>query len=392
MSTARIALCRSSFCRPTRLWAAAADSITRAAAESFRSATTTSSCMTTSHGAVGRHSFKFGGEIFHMQYNRFESPSTLGDFQFTSGFTTRTARNDGTGDPLASFMLGLPAIASRAVGPSRIDGRQWSYSLLCAGRLQPDTPKLTLNLGLRYELAPPMYDKHQQMSSIDYRNVPTPGAVFAEGKTGFYKPMMFICGQSGTPSGCAYTDRNNFAPRVGIVWSMNDKTVVRSGFGMFYAANDLNPLFRLAAGLPGNIAQTLNSDNFIPRFRDFDVFGPAVVGPVQIQAAGIDMFQRTSYSMQWNLSVQRQVAKDMVVEAGYLANVGLKLEQNVQPNNALPGTGAVDPRRPYVGSRVRSGYRVPELSDRAGEQRPGRIHQLSAALGAVELSCGSAAC
>ena len=179
--------------------------------------------------------------------------------------------------------------------------------------------------------------------------------------------MMFICGQSGTPRGCAYTDRNNFAPRVGIVWSMNDKTVVRSGFGMFYAANDLNPLFRLAAGLPGNIAQTLNSDNFIPRFRDFDVFGPAVVGPVQIQAAGIDMFQRTSYAMQWNLSVQRQVGKNVVVEAGYLANVGLKLEQNVQPNNALPGIGAVDPRRPYVGSRVCSGYRVPELPDRAGE-------------------------
>ena len=126
---------------------------------------------------MGRHSFKFGGEIFHVQYNRFESPSVLGDFQFTSGFTTRTARNDGTGDPLASFLLGLPAIASRAVGPSRIDGRQWSYSLYAQDDFNL-TPKLTINLGLRYELSPPMYDKNQQMSSIDYRNVPSPGAVF----------------------------------------------------------------------------------------------------------------------------------------------------------------------------------------------------------------------
>ena len=287
---------------------------------------------------VGRHSFKLGGEVLHLQYNRFESPSVLGDFQFTSGFTTRTAKNDGTGDSLASFLLGLPAIASRAVGPSRIDGRQWSYSFYAQDDFNL-TPNLTFNLGLRYELSPPMYDKNQQISSIDYRNVPTPASIFAEGKTGFYQPTMFICGQSGTPRGCAYTDRNNFAPRVGIVWSANDKTVVRSGFGMFYAGNDLNPLFRLAAGLPGNIAQTLNSDNFIPRFRNYDVFGPAVVGPAQIQAAGIDMFQRTSYSMQWNMTVQRKLAKDTLVEVGYLANLGLKLEQNVQPNNALPGVG-----------------------------------------------------
>ena len=215
-----------------------------------------------------------------------------------------------------------------------------------------------------------MYDKNQQMSSIDYRNVPSPGSIFAEGKTGFYKPLMFICGQSGTPRGCAYTDKNNFAPRAGIVWSMNDKTVIRSGFGVFYAGNDLNPLFRLAAGLPGNIAQTLNSDNFIPRFRDFDVFGPAVVGPAQIQAAGIDMFQRTSYSMQWNFTVQRKLAKDALIEAGYLANAGLKLEQNVQPNNALPGTGAVDPRRPYLGLEFAPGTVFPSYITVQGNSVP----------------------
>ena len=270
---------------------------------------------------------------------------------------------------MATFLLGMPAIASRAVGPSRIDGRQWTYSLYA----QDDfaiTPKITLNLGLRYELAPPMYDQHQQMSSIDYRNVPSPGAVFAEGKTGFYKPTMFICGQSGTPKGCAYTDRNNFAPRVGIAYAMNEKTVVRTGFGVFYANNDLNPLFRLAAGLPGNIAQTLNSDNFIPRFSNLDVFGPAVVGPVQIQAAGIDLNQRTSYAMQWNFSVQRQFAKDTVVEAGYLANVGLKLEQNVQPNNAQPGTAAIDPRRPYAGLEFAPGTVFPSYLTVSGNSVP----------------------
>jgi hypothetical protein len=307
---------------------------------------------------VGKHSLKFGAEVAYSQYNRFEAANVTGSFQFTNGFTTRTARNDGTGDPLASFLLALPAVGSRSDGPSRIDGRQRMFSAY----VQDDwrvRSNLTINLGLRYELAPPMWDARQQMSSIDYSNVPNPGAIFASGRTGFYKPTLFVCGQSGYPRGCAYTDKNNFAPRVGLAWTINPKTVLRAGAGVFYANSDANPLFRLAAGLPSNIAQTLNSDNFIPRFRGFDIFGPAVVGPVQLQAAGIDINQRTSYALQWTLAVQRQISKNIVLEAGYLATAGLKLEQNVQPNNALPGVGAVDPRRPYLGVTYAEGTQFP---------------------------------
>ncbi|MEO7651865.1 MAG: hypothetical protein ABIZ80_15485, partial [Bryobacteraceae bacterium] len=297
---------------------------------------------------VGRHSVKFGGEIYWVQYNRFENPNNLGRFQFSNGFTTRGARNDGTGDALASSLLALTTVATRAVGPSRIDGRQRTHSLYIQDDFRVRS-NLTLNIGLRYEVAAPMSDKHHQMASIDYRSVPSPGDIFASGKTGFYTPTFFVCGASGYPEGCAYTDKNNFAPRVGLVWSADKKTVVKVGSGVFYANNDANPLFRLAAGLPNNIAQTLNSDNFIPRFQNFNVFGTDVVGPVQIQAAGIDLYQRTSYSLQWNASVQRELTRNIVLEVGYLATLGLKLEQNVQPNNARPGAGAIDPRRPYLG-------------------------------------------
>jgi len=174
----------------------------------------------------GRHGIKFGGEIYYVQYNRIESPNTLGNYQFTNGFTTRTAKNDGTGDALASMLLGLPQIANRAVGPSRIDGRQWSYSAYIQDDIRLAS-NVTLNVGIRYELAPPMYDKNQQMASIDYSKVPSPQSIFAENKLAFYKPTFFICGQSGYAKGCANTDKNNFAPRVGVVWSANPKTVVR---------------------------------------------------------------------------------------------------------------------------------------------------------------------
>jgi len=86
-----------------------------------------------------------------------------------------------------------------------------------------------------------------------------------------------VCGRSGYPEGCAYTDKNNFAPRVGVVWSASKKTVVKVGGGMFYANNDANPLFRLAAGLPNNIAQTLSSNNFIPQYHNLNPFGANLV-------------------------------------------------------------------------------------------------------------------
>lgn len=317
----------------------------------------------------GRHAVKFGGEIVQVQYNRYEAPSALGNYQFTNGFTTRTANNDGTGDALASLFLGLPAVGNRAVGPSRIDGRQWMYSAY----IQDDfriRRSLTLNFGLRYELAPPVYDTRQQMSSIDFSNVPSPQSIFAAGKTAFYKPLLFVCGQSGYPKGCAHTDFNNFSPRLGVVWSANPKTVLRAGAGVYYAASDLNGLFRLAAGLPNNLAQTLTSNNFIPQFRGFDIFGPAVVGPTQIQQAGIDLNMRTSYSLQWTFTVQRELRGKIALEAGYMASLGLKLEQNVQPNNAQPGLGAVDPRRPYQGLQYAAGTTFPPYVNVVGDSVP----------------------
>lgn len=197
----------------------------------------------------GSHQVKGGAEFLWIEYNRTEAPSALGTFQFTSGYTSRTAGNDGSGHSLASFLLAQPQIGSRSVGPSIIEGRQPYFSAY----LQDDWrvgDRVTLNLGLRYELAPPMYDRNGLMASVDYRGVPTPQEIFAEGRTNFYMPTVFICGQSGYPKGCAYTDKNNFAPRLGVVWRAEARTVVRAGAGVYYAATDANPLFRLAAGIP----------------------------------------------------------------------------------------------------------------------------------------------
>jgi len=328
--------------------------------------------------AVGRHTLKVGAEFLWTEYNRSESANNLGTYQFTAGYTSRTAGNDGTGNSLASFLLGMPQQGNRVVGPNTIAGRQPTFSIY----VQDDwraTDRLTLNLGVRYELQPPMYDKNGQMASVDYRNVPTPAEIFAEGRTGFYAPTVFVCGQVGYPKGCAYTDKNNIAPRLGGVYKVSDRMIVRGGAGVYYAATDANPLFRLSAGIPANIAQTIAFNNFVPsQPPGLDIFGPAILGPVQVQQAGIDLFQQNSETYQWSLGVEREFARGWVAEVGYVGSYSRYLEQNVQPNNANPGAGAVNPRRPYLALQFAAGTVFPDYVVVQGDRVPvGFINFLS---------------
>ena len=309
----------------------------------------------------GRQAFKFGAEVQQVNYARYETPAVLGSFQFTGKFS---------GNSVADYLLADSATASRSIGPDTIDARQYIYGFYAQDDIHV-LKNLTVNLGLRYELAPPFYDLHKEMGSIDYSGVPSPQQIFATGPLAHYTPTFFVCGESGYPKGCAYTDKNNFAPRVGAAWSVNPKTVVRAGGGFFYVNSDANPLFRLAAGLPNNLAQTLTIGSYSPATQGFNIFGPGILGPAQIQAAGIDLNQRTSYSMQWNFSVQRELAKNVVLEVGYLATLGLKLEQNVQPNNSQPSTNtAVDPRRPYAALIYAPGTQFPSYLQVQGSSVP----------------------
>jgi hypothetical protein len=319
---------------------------------------------------AGQHSFKTGVEFLWTEYNRTELPSVLGTFTFVAGYTSRTASADGTGNALASLLLGLPQIANRAIGPSTINGRQPAFSAY----LQDDwriSPRLSLSLGVRYEVAPPMYDANGLMSNIDYSSVPTPKQIFAEGRLATYAPTVYVCGQNDTPKGCAETDWNNVAPRFGFSWIAAERTVVRGGAGLYFTPQDGNPLFRLAAGLPGNIAQALTFNAFVPaNAPGYDVFGPAILGPVQIQQASIDRHQQTSQSMQYTIGVQRELAARWVADASYVRNRSKYLEQNVQPNNAQAGIGAVDPRRPFAALTFAPGTTFPSYITVQGTRVP----------------------
>jgi len=298
---------------------------------------------------LGRHSLKIGGEFDAFQYVRFEYADPLGSMTFTQGYTNATAAapkaTDHSGDALASALLGLPQTAVRTLGPNRIDGRQKNY----AAFVQDDfrvAPAVTINLGLRYEVSPPLVDIRHQMSSIDFSTAPSPMDIFAMGKTGVYSPTLFVCGRDGYPAPCANTNWKNFSPRAGVAWSLNSKTVIRAGGGLYYGTQDDNTLLKLAQSLPTTYNQTLTLNAYVPQYSLTNVFSPAIVGSASIQAAAIDPHQGTPYSPQWSFNIQRSMGADTVFEIGYLGTSGVHLEQNVQVNNSLPGTVA---KRPYFG-------------------------------------------
>jgi hypothetical protein len=302
---------------------------------------------------LGRHLIKAGGEFLFLEYVPITAPNAYGTYQFSAGQSARTSATDGTGSLLASFLLGYSSTASRSLGGGRMDGHQPNGAFYVQDQFRM-TNTLTLNLGLRYEIAPPLYDTRFQTMGLDFSKVPTAQAIFAGGQTGIYEPTFFICGQNGRPKGCAYTDKNNFAPRFGLAWQVTPKTVFRMGAGIYYSLTDFSSISRLTNSLPANIAQTLTNSTFAPSYQGYgaSVFPPSVIiGPsVSVNLYSLDMNQRTSYAIQMSSSIQHQIGRSGVIEIGYLGTLGLKLQQNVQVSNALPGSTAVAGRRPYVGA------------------------------------------
>jgi hypothetical protein len=300
----------------------------------------------------GRNLFKFGAEFMFIQYVPVTYPNEFGTYQFSSGQSAKSSATDGTGDALASFLLAYSSTASQSYGEERMDGHQPELSFYAQDRLRL-LPNLTLDLGLRYELAPPLYDTRGQTMGLDFSKVPTPQAIFANNlPTNFYEPTFYICGQAGYPKGCAYIDKNNLAPRTGLAWQPDAKTAFRAGAGIYYSLTDFSSISRLTNSIPANIAQTLSSVTFAPTYQGFNLFPPSIaLSPsTSVNMYSLDPHQRTSYAIQTSASLERQIGRHGVIELGYTGTVGLKLQQNDQVSNTLPGPTAASTRKPYLGA------------------------------------------
>ncbi len=256
---------------------------------------------------TGRHSTKVGVNLKRNQVSAEPVPGTIfGRYDFTGTFS---------GFSYADFLLGIPQTTQRHTPRSRTYGRNQSY----AAYIQDDFklhPRLTLNLGLRYEWMNPFADRYDRMFNFDPKTgvvvVPTSTVLQRDVSPIFPSNIKIVTAQdAGFPRrGLRRADNNNFDPRFGFAWRPlgNARTVLRGGFGVFRNGLSSDTFESLTQGpLVSNESFTNRIVSGAPLFQFPSPFlGVGSLGTQNITAVGAYIFN--PYTMQWNLSAERQVA------------------------------------------------------------------------------------
>jgi hypothetical protein len=279
----------------------------------------------------GRHSLKFGGSARRFIWPMWALVQSRGYYSFTSGFTTQTATNDGTGSALASFLLGLPAARQLQNGLPSMNLRQWYADAFVQDSWRV-TPRTTIDVGLRYEYMSALVDISRNWSNLLQQD----GKMFA-----------FIGGQNGMPRGLMYPNKLNFAPRLGLAHYFDKAGVVfRAAYGIFYTPVDMNTWCNQLHNAPIVFPFTQQSDNFTPGINGFN-FPQPVLGQTVTSFSAFDPHPPAQYIQQWSGSLQKSLGRDTTLEIGYHGEHGLHLQRAHLINNADPGPGAIQPRRPF---------------------------------------------
>jgi hypothetical protein len=312
----------------------------------------------------GKHTFRFGFEYNRQNFYQTGNQFARGAFTFQPQ-ATRSSSNTG-GDAFSEFLLGDIYQSQTAISLATGNFQRNTVAAFMDDTWKV-TPKLTLSLGLRYELTPPWDDRIGNMINVVMPRIyAIPNAPVAEqpfyvrqgncsnpysGLNIFFTATPFVCNNGMLPDQLVKTAYNNWAPRISIAYSPDSKTVVRAGYGMFYNQDIGNALFDIVRNLAAKIS--LNETNGIGLTWAQAVLpgtgGTAGVVQAPATVGFMDAPEGTTpYSMQYLLNVQRQFAGNWLVEAGYLGGVSRHLQGLMNSNQGLPGTaGSGALRRPW---------------------------------------------
>ena len=283
----------------------------------------------------GRHNFKFGGEVRMLQFNVRRLTQASGEFDFNAAETS----NGGVGgEPVASSLFGLVNTSTLNYGNfSGIRYKDFSFYGQDTYKL---TARLTLNYGLRYDVDIPATEAQHRFSMVD----PTLANPGAGNIPGAYTYFGSGPGRNGrTRPQNVY--RKAFGPRLGFAYSINDKTVLRGGYGIFYeplkegsfADQDSLGFFNRQTISPTN-GGPIQIDNGVTRI--FPASGPFTPqgqngsnGVIQVPANS----GRPADIQSWNLDVQRQIATNLAISVAYVGSKGTHLPAlNIIPNQVNP--------------------------------------------------------
>jgi hypothetical protein len=330
---------------------------------------------------TGKHSLRFGGQYRYNQFPQLGNEFPRGQFLFNSQFTnTVTPSGGGSGGYTgADFLLGNTYDAIVAVSLAQADFRnsEWATYIDDTWRIHPH---LTLSLGLRWEVAQPLYDAagfepnvQLQQPLPNQANVPDlskhpvfvrtgSGGNFYDGINFRYQPYWAANGGiAGSPplqtvrdgrmgSRLINTNYRDFAPRIGIAYSPSEKWSIRAGFGIFYSMESKNSIFDLARGMGGR-ATTLAPTTWGPPTFSYTDFLNTASLPVTIPVGltwGAAQHLPDSSTLQYVLNIQRMLGRATTLETGYTGSVSRHLAYLLNENQGIlnPALPAVQ-RLPY---------------------------------------------
>jgi hypothetical protein len=287
------------------------------------------------------HTIKTGIDVRRRQLTEFQTNRGNGRFNFSPSITNNPQNNSG-GDSLASFLLGAPSLIEQDYLLAWVGIRGTEYSAYVADDWRVSS-KLTLNLGLRYELDTPYNEVANRWANFD----PQSATVLVAGRNGVSK------------SAGVETWKNGWAPRFGFAYSVLSKTVLRGGFGIFYnTAGHGGNVLRLQRHVPFGPIYSFSPGNFFVSRRVSDGF--PTIPTVNLDSAdnpsggviGVFPNYKPGYAEQFNLTLEHEVAPwSLLLKGSYVGNLGRRIDSTIDLNQPLPGAGAVNNRRPFFSVR-----------------------------------------
>ena len=273
-----------------------------------------------------RHLLKFGGAVEHEHHYEPYIINSRGTFNFTGNWT---------GQSYADFMLGVMNNDSRLVGSTTNYLLKTDSSFFAQDDWKV-SPRLTLNLGLRYEIQKPITDKYDRLTNflpgLNKVVVVSDRALQSTGATFTNSSRVATAAQLGLPRSLVYTNYKAWAPRFGFAWRPfgGNRTVVRGGYGIFYGAFvEQTVRTSLGAAFPFVISQTVNSvasnPSFLTLANPFPT-APNLSGDLStLSLSGYDARAPLPYLQSWNLTIERELGSLTALEVAYVGSKGTHL-------------------------------------------------------------------
>jgi hypothetical protein len=290
----------------------------------------------------GRHQLKFGYHYVRRLVSPFTNTDTRSTLNFNRNFTNDPATNT-QGSGLATLLVGYSTGGSRGflLEPYYMTNEEHAIFIQDDFKV---SPRLTLNIGLRYEVYVPDEEIRNRLVNFDMERL----------------TLVYANEDDTSRSVNKSTQFGNFGPRIGLAWDMfgDAKTVLRAGYGLSYFPEPHSASNLLGQQVPYTISQNFSPevnpldfsrvpaiDNPFPPIQRVKPLTTAELNAANPRVLGHAFHNLTPYDQSWNLDIERELSSTLVWETAYAGTRGIHITFFYNPNEVQPGLGSQASRR-----------------------------------------------